>query len=367
MRYRYRFATVIASMLLTLPAGAQNGVPPPPQLNLPPPVAPSLPPVNAPASSGDIHTDASRRTLGGHLFMAPASIESAFVQTIFDVRTSARHESVSDVPFGNVTTDLKTLGVRETFLFDVAVNDVWGLGVGAFGQFNTGTNPRSLAIAGANYAYGALVNGALRIARIESSGTQITLRAQFFGAQGGQRLTLVPFLRSVRNMPAQTVAALITNFGELVQVPTSWYGGAAAITLAQALSPVFGLQASFRLDLQRFHQAPFVPGQGRVDIDSTGWLPSVGVAFGITPPNFPVAFLAEYRTAAQNFNDPTSRAHHLVGIGAYYTARLDLQLGLNVSGEFGLPEIPGIDADGNLAASKRGNAISGQFVMRYYW
>jgi len=366
---------VVVALIAALPAGpaiAQNGAqqtwpplvvpaPPPP----PPPVAAPTP--GAPSETVNGHGHPSRRTLRGHEFLSPTTIDSPFIQTVFDTRTGARAETVDDVPIGNRINDLHALGVRESFTFDVAVNDVWGVGVSGFGQFGTGTSPRALALIGASYAYGAVLDGMLRVFRIEESGTQASLRAQLFGAQGGQRLTLVPFLRSVRNMPAQTVAALITNFGELIEVPASWYGGAASFNVAQAITPLIGIQASFRLDLRRFHQAPFVPGVGRVDVDSTGWLPSVGVAVDIRPPDSPVAFIAEYRTAAQDSNDPTSRAHHLVGVGVYYVAQHDLELGLNGAGEFGLPPITGIDADGNPVDSKRGKALTGQFVLRYFW
>jgi hypothetical protein len=77
--------------------------------------------------------------------------------------------------------------------------------------------------------------------------------------------------------------------------------------------------------------------------------------------------LAEYRTAAQDDDDPTSLAHHLLALGAYYWARPDLQVGPIVFGEFGLPEIRGVDNDGNPARSERGKAVSVQLMMRYIW
>jgi hypothetical protein len=77
--------------------------------------------------------------------------------------------------------------------------------------------------------------------------------------------------------------------------------------------------------------------------------------------------MAEYRTAAQDDDDPTSLAHHLLALGGYYAARSDLQLGPVIFGEFGLPEHQGLDANGNPASSERGKAVSAQLVMRYFW
>jgi len=91
------------------------------------------------------------------------------------------------------------------------------------------------------------------------------------------------------------------------------------------------------------------------------------VAFGVNPSEFPVAFLAEYRTAAQDDHDPTSLAHHLIAVGAYYSARADLQLGPVLAGEFGLPPVQGFDANGSPAASNRGTAFSAQLMMQYFW
>jgi hypothetical protein len=56
-----------------------------------------------------------------------------------------------------------------------------------------------------------------------------------------------------------------------------------------------------------------------------------------------------------------------VGVAGYYSARRDLQLGPAVFGEFGLPEIQGVDDNGNPAGSDRGKAITGQLMMRYFW
>jgi hypothetical protein len=159
------------------------------------------------------------------------------------------------------------------------------------GQFLTGSTGKALATSGALYAYGVLLSGAFRVARIESSGTEISVRGQLFVVQGGGRFSLIPFVSQARSDP-EAIPSLVVNFGDLLITPASWYGWAASVNVAQAVSSMFSLQASFKLNVQRFRQSPFVPGRGRVDIDATGWLPQVGVAFGVNPPDFPVAFLA---------------------------------------------------------------------------
>ncbi len=192
------------------------------------------------------------------------------------------------------------------------------------------------------------------------------MRAELFGLQGGARFSLLPLLVAVRNQPGNIVDE-IGSYGKFLTIPSSWWGFSGSVNLAQAISPVFSLQASFRLAFRRFTQSPFVIGLGRVDVSSSGWLPQAGVAFGVNPPGFPVSFLAEYRTAAQDIHDPSSVAHHVIALGVYYSARPNLQLGPIVFGEFGLPEVRGFDANGIETSSERPKAISGQLMMTYFW
>jgi hypothetical protein len=311
-------------------------------------------------------TQAGGRVLNGHKFMYPATFDSALVETTFGTRTMVRTENVNDVPVGTFRVDVSSLGVRETAGLEVAFGECWSVGLAGFGQFVAGTSARGLATQGAIYAYGGLLSGALRVARIESSGTQISVRVQGFGIQGGARFTLLPLLVIARNDP-RSLPELIVNVGDVSTTPTSWYGFAGGVQLAQAITPALSMQAAFRLEIRRFRQSPFIPGRGRVDVDSTGVLPVVGAAFGVSPPDFPISFLAEYRAAAQDDDDPTSLAHHTVAVGGYYSARPDLQLGPVLFGEFGLPEIHGFDNAGNVLGSDRGTAFAGQLMMQYIW
>jgi hypothetical protein len=311
-------------------------------------------------------TEASRITLGGHKFMYPATIDTAFIATSVENRTSARYASARDVPIGNNLTDITSLGIREAMALEIAFGDVWELGVTGFGQFVTGDTGRALAVQGSFYAYGAGLDGAIRIVRIEASGTQFTFRGQLYGVQSGGQISLLPFIAAVRNQPLST-PAIIADFGDLLVTPTSWWGFAGSINLAQAITPVFSIQASFRLDFRRFTQSPYVPLSGRNDVTSTAWLPQVGVAVGVNPPGSPVAILAEYRASAQDSADPASYAHNIIALGAYYSGRPDLQVGPVIAGEFGLPPLNGINANGNLEPSQRQDAITGQLMMRYTW
>ena len=299
--------------------------------------------------------------------MYPATIDSAFLATYFGTRTAARYEAVTDLPIGNRSVTIKSLGVRQNLDFELAFGPQWAAGVSLLGQFLTGVTGESLATQGAIYGYGATVNGAVRIARIDSSATQIAFRLAAFGVQGGGRVTVGPLLRALRNTTISNVPDILGNFGSLLVTPVSWFGVGASIDVAQALGPVVSLQGSFRLDLHRFTASPFVPGQGRVDQSSTEWLPQAGVALGVNPEGWPVAFLGEYRITSQDSSDPTSPATHLAALGGYYDARTDLQLGAVILGEFGFPALQGIDANGNPVGSDRGEATSAEIVMRYIW
>jgi hypothetical protein len=307
------------------------------------------------------------RTVGGHTFMTPATLESPWVETTFGNRLSARYETIPDVPIGNNAVTINSLGVREEVDFEAAFADRWAAGISVFGQFATGITGTAIATQGALFTYGATVSGAFRILRDDSSATQLTVRAELFGVQGGGRISLGTFLKTLRNTAVRDIPDLISNFGDFLITPASSYGGGLSLNLGQALTPALSLQGSVRLELRHLKQSPFVPGEGRVDNVTTAWLPQGGVAFGVEPPGFPFAFLAEYRFATRDENDLLAAAHHLVAVSAYYAGRPDLQLGPVLFGEFGLPHLTGIDADGNAVGSANGTAVSFQLVMRYFW
>jgi hypothetical protein len=309
----------------------------------------------------------SPRTLRGHTFAYPATIDAAFIDTLFGTRTSARYESIPNLPIGNNMVAVDSLGVAENVDFALALAEQVNVGIGVFGRTLFGTSARALATAGALYSYGVNFNAAYRILRLDDAGTQITLRGQIFGVQGGGRISLLPLIRAIRDNPPEDVPGTLANFGELLVTPVSWLGVAASLNVAQVITPVISVQGSFRLDMRRVTQSPFVVGTGRVDVASTSWIPQGGVAVGVVPPDWPVTLSGEYRLSAHSSDDPTSPARHVVVVAAYYSARLDLQVGPVIAGEFGFPELRGIDANGNPQGSDKGKATSGQLMMRYYW
>jgi len=312
--------------------------------------------------------EAPSRTLRSHTFMYPAIIDSAFIDTLFSVRTSGRYEVVPNIPIGSSTTEITSFDLGEGINFELALSDRFNVGVGFLGRGVVGLNGRAIATQGVLYSYGANLDAGYRIARIEESGTQVSVRAEVFGLQGGGRISLLPFIRAIRDDPAGDVAVALLNFGDLLVTPVSRLGAAASLNVAQVLSQVFSVQASFRLDWRRTTESPYVPSQrARVDISSTAWIPQVGVMVGMIPIGWPVAFSAEYRLSAQDKESSTSPARHLAILAAYYAARPDLQVGPAVAGEFGLPAIQGVDANGNPQGSDKGTATSAQLVMRYFW
>ncbi|HKQ68119.1 MAG TPA: hypothetical protein VJT73_02205 [Polyangiaceae bacterium] len=307
------------------------------------------------------------RTLGGYTFNYPATIDSAFIDTYFGTRTGGRFETVSDVPLGPATFTVQGLGVRENIDFQGRLGERWALRVALLGQFTTGTSGKALATLGSTYSYGASLGVAFRILRSESTGTQLTARLDAIGINGGGRLTLGPLARELRNEPLRSIPDVVANFGDLITEPSSSWGAGASINIAQALSPMFSIQGSFRLDLRRFQRSPYTVSVGRVDINETGWVPQGGVALGFDPLVIPLAFLAEYRLSAQNDNDPTASANNVLALGTYYSGRRDLELGLTLAAELGLPPIQGLDANGFPSSSSKGTAFSMAMVMRYFW
>lgn len=311
--------------------------------------------------------NASPRKLGGHTFAHPATIDSAFVDTFFGTRTTGRYETIGNIPIGKTTVDINSIGIGENVDFALALAEQFSVGLGLFGGALAGTSGPAIGTAGVRYSYGATLDAAFRIVRLESTATQVTVRGEIFGLQGGGQISLLPFIRALHDAPESDVPSILADFGALLITPVSRVGGAASLNVAQAITPAFSVQASFRLDVHRTVQSPFVVGVGRVDVASTAWIPQGGLALGAFPPGWPIALSAEWRISAQDSDAPSVSARHLGAVAAYYAARQDLQVGPVIAGELGLPVLQGIDANGDSKASDQRRAIWGQLMMRYFW
>ena len=167
-------------------------------------------------------------------------METAFIETYFGIRAEARFTHVSDVPtsFGNF--NINVTGAAQSIDFGVKLAEIVGLRLNAIVSGLIGTNIPSLVYDGATYGHGFGVQVPVRLFRIESSGSQLSL-VPLFNYASGQVATLFPLFRERPMLTLQTV--LQGNTGELISTPVKATRFGMTAAFAQALSPYFGLQA----------------------------------------------------------------------------------------------------------------------------
>ena len=168
-------------------------------------------------------------------------METAFIETYFGVRAEARFTHVSDVPtsFGNFNINLT--GAAESIDFGVKLAEVVGIRLNAIATGLIGTNIPSIVYDGATYGHGFGVQVPVRLFRIESSGSQLSL-VPLFNYASGQISTLSPLFRERPMVTLQTI--LQGNTGELISTPVKATRFGLSAAFAQAFSPYFGLQAA---------------------------------------------------------------------------------------------------------------------------
>ncbi|HEX4627665.1 MAG TPA: hypothetical protein VH137_02660, partial [Gemmatimonadales bacterium] len=154
------------------------------------------------------------RTLAGHTFLFPGTHRGAFVTTDFGIALGAYQESIPSVPlpFGG-TADLSILGAITTATLGVKITDWLGVQASGAGLAVFGANGSSLLYAGGKLNAGGNVAPIVRLARIRSTGTQLSARAQL-GWLAGDALDLPRFLvlgrtviASLNSAPDATAAA----------------------------------------------------------------------------------------------------------------------------------------------------------------
>jgi hypothetical protein len=307
------------------------------------------------------------RTLKGHTFQLPAYFPSAFVLTYLGLRTTARFVSIHNAPTIAGDLNLNTTGAAVSLDFGVKFNDIVALDVTAGVRAIVGTNLPALVYAGATYDHGLGVRVPVRILRIESSGTQLSL-APYFSFTSGQVATLLPLFI---NRPAATLATTLEgNTSELLAIPIKTTTFGLHVPFAQALSPIFGLQAlaGFGRDVVNIKTFDTVQNQ-RVSNSVGGWNFDFAVAFGAdgNPVGLPVAGLVEYTVSRQPaatslIVNPDTQSVHTIAGGVYYSGRRDLQAGIIASWQVRLNPL-----QTDRGFSDRPSSTDLGVIIRYYW
>jgi hypothetical protein len=354
---------------------AQFTPPPPPPSPAPTAPAPAPAPTTVPSPAPPRYEPTATaeesfgdRTLKGHTFLFPAFFDSAFIATYFGVYTNLRFVRVPDIATRFGTFDLHLTGASEGINFGVKLSNVVGLRFTGSVRAIVGTNLPSIVYEGATYDLGAGVEVPVRLLRSESSGSQLTLVP--FGSFGsGQVTTLFPLLTS-GVMSVTEATFLVGNLGELADTPFRVWRFGLSAAFAQTFSPSFALQLAAGLGRNVVTLEPFVASLGGRDSQSTGsWEYTFGAAFtaDAAPAGFPIAGMAEWRLAREPspavlIASDQPRTTNLLAVGAYYSGRRDLQLGVIAAVELG---VGGVASD--FGESGNANIKDFGMIFRYFW
>jgi hypothetical protein len=222
-----------------------------------------------------------------------------------------------------------------------------------------------------------------RIARIESSGTQVSARAQI-GWERGAALDIPRLLVVAQSAiasasgpgdAAATIGRGIENGGltRVVLDGTDGFGLDGSIELAQALGPMFGLQAAGTFRRRVLGATLRDPLSGSFRDSATRYDALVDFSFEWDGDSLkvPLAAIVEYDLNARlggtgdELLEMDSGNVHTFGLGLYYSGRKDLQVGLFGALSLNLRPVPGVaDAPGFSGSP---DLRVGEFVIRYIW
>lgn len=362
------FAQPVTEPPETVPVTPAAPAPEPPQATPLPSVneAPLTMSVPEPPCSPKKDESSSDRTLGNHVFIFPTEVTSSLVTTYVGLRLRLGSNSVTNLPTVAGITSIEAVTFAEGLDLGIKVTD-W-LGIFVTGGVSTlvGTNLRALTYAGATYELGGSGGAVLRLLRIDRTGTQLSFRAHGAYARG-QVSTLFPiFDRPV----ASLVDALQGDLGESIRTPTTRLSGTGAFAFTQGFGKFFGLQASAALGVGRVEIEPY-DRVARVRTTQTD--SELTYAFGAAPSfdfdafSVPIAVMPEYVLSRQAHTAEVRGAgtfdtQHTLALGAYYSGRVNLQIGVIgkvVLGTNGLTTAQG--------TSETPKTTFGELILRYVW
>lgn len=316
------------------------------------------------------------RQLGGHTFLFPMLQRNAFVASYVGSTGGVAWYDVPDLPIGLLgTQDVSLVGYQQTLDLGVRLTPWLGLWGEARGTLYTGLTVGSFVSDGANFRAGGVGGAVVRLLHLESSGTQLSLRAGG-GYEGGTELALLPLLNAIVDTPGVTLVSILRgNLGELLTVKITESSVNGGLFFAQALGGSFlGLQASASAAHLWRTRKPFDPTvDARVDQQTTAFRFNLAAALtaDFKSLGVPLALMGEYLFTAGSQSEVelarTDLRSSSVALGLYYTGRRNLQLGLGGVAVLAAEPRIGRDAEGNPAKSGEPNFYYGQFVLRYIW
>ncbi|NTX13893.1 hypothetical protein HUA74_17800 [Myxococcus sp. CA051A] len=319
---------------------------------------------------------ARSRQLKDHTFLFPMLQGSAFVTTNVGIREGLARYDVPDVPVNELEPrDVLLTGIQQTLDLSLGITD-W-LGFTGFGRATiiTGSNADGLLASGASVDLVGQLGGVVRILRSDTSGTQLSFRANY-GYNRGREITLLPLISAIVDSPGVTVGGIIDgDLGQLLFVPRKESSTKGGLYVAQSFGRVFSLQASGAAEYAWQTRRPFdsVAG-GRFEQNTHALRVSLSLAatLDIYPVTaVPLAVMGEYvfRTGFQERvgQDDRTLKDSTAALGIYYSGRANLQLGLGAVRTFNAEPHPGLGARGRTLESGEPSLSYGELILRYVW
>jgi hypothetical protein len=294
------------------------------------------------------------RTLKGHTFPAMVSPNAlgAFVTTDFGVRQGFAITSLTLAPSGGAPVTLNLAGLDQKFNLGVKITDWLGVFADGEGQVLLGTNVKSIAIGPNDFSFTGEGGAVLRLFRIESSGTQLALRASGGGGPGIGANVNGLLANLVKNPQGSVENVINGKVGKYLLTPESQVNVTGSLNAAQPLTKNFGLQLTFAFEDLIQSESPF---SGTTSVSESTNTPEMNVAFAVSidgaPSGVPIAFVPEYELT-KAFGSAGYVGNNLFA-GLYYTGRRDLLVGVSGGTTLGLP-----DSESLYVA---------EFLLRYYW
>jgi hypothetical protein len=319
--------------------------------------------------------DAESRRLHEHVFLVPMLQNSAFVTTHVGIREGFALLDIPDFPVATLgTRDLQLSGVQQSLDLGVALTDWIGLFAAGRAVVVAGVDRPSLIADGATLEFGAGGGAIARVFKSDSTGTQVSLRAQFAYADRHE-ITLQPFVQAVVTATSATLAQIVENsLGNLILVPVSETSVQGGVLAAQYFNRYLSAQASVMFDRGWETREPFLLDLGeRTAEEGDNFRIRFGLAaeLDFTRLFAPVSLMAEYLFIHGERSDTHGRDVDLgsnnLGFGIYYVGRPNLQLGLGTITTLSAEPRVGLDENGARALSGEPTLSSIELVLRYFW
>jgi hypothetical protein len=319
--------------------------------------------------------------------MFPALAPTPFVATYAGIRQGVYHQRFPNVPlpFGG-STDLSLLGVSDDVELSFKITDWFAISGFAQALAVIGSNGKSILYAGGNLNAGGSIVPVFRLARVESTGTQVSFRASV-GWLPGDSIDIPDFLLAAgptvaaaqssptpQAIPGAIATSVLDNGIErtlLVRTDTFILTGGFAA--AQTITHELGVQAGLAFERAVYGATSNVLPSGDVRVSDTRYdlLFDVAVDWNGVTIGIPVAVQAEYElngrlhSTGSELLEGTSNVANVLGAGVYYSGAQDLQLGIFGAYAFGLRPLQGIG--GAPSSSDDSQADYLQVVIRHIW